>query len=68
MSNHRSLPHSVDLEKGLLSSIRYRPEIIDELHDVLRAEVFYIPAHAIILEAFMQIAQSTAASGLISLQ
>jgi replicative DNA helicase len=64
--NPRSLPHSEDLEKGLLSSIRYQPRILDEIGDILKTDVFYIPAHALILEAFMAIAlrSSLAASGI----
>jgi replicative DNA helicase len=64
MTNPRSLPHSEDLEKGLLSSIRYRPEILHEIHDVLRADMFHIPAHALILEAFAEIADRSSVSGI----
>jgi replicative DNA helicase len=59
MANTQLLPHSEDLEKGLLSSIRYRPDILDELHNVLRADMFYIPAHALIFEAFVAISQDS---------
>jgi replicative DNA helicase len=57
MTNVPPLPHSEDFEKGLLCSIRYRPDILDEIHDVLRADVFYNPAHALILEALVAITQ-----------
>jgi replicative DNA helicase len=57
MTNTRQLPHSEDLEKALLSSIRYRPDILQEIHDVLRTDMFYIPAHALIFEAFATIAE-----------
>jgi replicative DNA helicase len=57
MTNLQLLPCSEDFEKGLLCSIRYRPDILDEIHDVLRADVFYVPAHALILEAFAAVAQ-----------
>src|SRR5258708_9559929 len=57
MTNLRPLPYSEDFEKGLLCSIRYRPDILDEIHDVLRADVFYNPAHALILEALVAICQ-----------
>ncbi len=57
MTNVQPLPYSEDFEKGLLCSIRYRPDILDEIHDVLRADLFYVPAHALILEALVAITQ-----------
>jgi len=53
MSNVQPLPYSEDFEKGLLCSIRYRPEILLEIHDVARASMFYSPAHALIFEALV---------------
>jgi replicative DNA helicase len=64
MTNIESLPHSEDFEKALLSSIRLRPEILDEIHDVLRANVFYIPAHALVLEAFSAVWSSSEKGGI----
>jgi replicative DNA helicase len=60
MINTRPLPHSEDLEKGLLSSIRYRPDIIHEIHDVFRADMFFIPAHALIFESCLAVAGDSA--------
>jgi replicative DNA helicase len=57
MTNLQPLPYSEDFEKGLLCSIRYQPDILNEIHDVLRADVFYVPAHALILEALVAITQ-----------
>ena len=51
MTDAQPLPYSEDFEKGLLCSIRYRPEILLEIHDVARASMFYNPAHALIFEA-----------------
>ena len=42
MTNLQPLPYSEDFEKGLLCSIRYQPDILNEIHDVLRADVFYV--------------------------
>jgi replicative DNA helicase len=64
MTNPQPLPHSEDFEKGLLCSIRLRPEILDEIHDVLRANVFYIPAHALISEAFSAVWSSSETGGI----
>jgi replicative DNA helicase len=57
MTNLRPLPYSEDFEKGLLCCIQYQPDILDEIHDVLGADVFYVPAHTLILEALVAIAQ-----------
>ena len=57
MTNLEPLPYSEVFEKGLLSSIRYRPDILLEIHDVARASMFYNPAHALIFEAFAAVAQ-----------
>jgi replicative DNA helicase len=64
MSNVQPLPHSEDFEKGLLSSVRHRPDILDEIHDSLRVNVFYIPAHALIFEAFAAVRSSSEAGGI----
>jgi replicative DNA helicase len=61
MINTQHLPHSEDLEKGLLSSIRHRPEILLEISHVLHADMFYIPAHRHILEAFSAITEGLSA-------
>jgi replicative DNA helicase len=57
MTNLRPLPYNEDCEKGLLCSIRYQPDILLGIHDVLRADVFYNPAHGLILEALVAITQ-----------
>jgi DnaB-like helicase N terminal domain len=57
MTNLRPLPYNEDCEKGLLCSIRYQPDILLGIHDVLRADVFYNPAHGLILEVLVAITQ-----------
>src|SRR5689334_1322302 len=45
----RSLPHDADAEKGLLSSIILRPDLLNELTDI-KPEAFYTLAHALVYE------------------
>jgi replicative DNA helicase len=64
MTNTQPLPHNEEFEKGLLSSIRHRPDILDEIHDFLRADVLYIPAHVLTLEAFVAVRSSSERGGI----
>jgi replicative DNA helicase len=52
MTKTQPLPYSDDFEKGLLSSIRYQPEILLEIPYILHTDVLYVRTHRLILEAF----------------
>ena len=42
----RQPPHNLEAEVGVIGSIMIKPDICDEMINVLRAEDFYDPAHA----------------------
>lgn len=45
---HRTLPHSVEAEQGVLGSMFIGgPDVIEEVREKLTTEAFYIPAHQI---------------------
>jgi replicative DNA helicase len=66
---HRSLPASVDAEKGVLASILLSPDsVIDEcLERRLGAEHFHLPAHAVIFEAAREMRDALKPIDLISI-
>lgn len=52
---HRSLPHSLDAEKGLLCSMLLSPmDVIGECVEKIRREAFYAPAHQIIYDTLIE--------------
>lgn len=52
---HRTLPHSIEAEQGVLGSMLISPrEIIGECVDKLTAEYFYVPAHQTIYMALVE--------------
>ncbi|MDR0466207.1 MAG: replicative DNA helicase [Deltaproteobacteria bacterium] len=48
-------PHSVEAEQAVLAGIFLNPEIMSSIADMLRKEDFYIPAHQIIYNAFLEL-------------
>jgi replicative DNA helicase len=53
---HRTLPHSVEAEQGVLGSMLISPrEIIAECVEKINAEYFYIPAHQTIYDALVEL-------------
>lgn len=44
-------PQNLDAERGVLGSLMLMPSAIDEISDILRADDFYQPAHALIFTA-----------------
>jgi len=53
---HRTLPHSVDAEQGVLGSMLISPrEIIAECVEKISAEYFYVPAHQTIYTALVDL-------------
>jgi replicative DNA helicase len=53
---HRTLPHSVEAEQGVLGSMLISPrEIIAECVEKINAEYFYIPAHQTIYDVLVEL-------------
>ncbi len=51
----RTLPQSVDAEKGVLGSLIIDPEAISQVADFLRTEDFYRDVHQSIYEAILHL-------------
>jgi replicative DNA helicase len=53
---HRTLPHSVEAEQGVLGSMLISPrEIIAECVEKIHAEYFYIPAHQTVYDVLVEL-------------
>src|ERR1700675_4224907 len=53
---HRTLPHSVEAEQGVLGSMLISPrEIIAECVEKINAEYFYVPAHQTIYNVLVDL-------------
>ena len=53
---HRTLPHSVEAEQGVLGSMLISPrEIIAECVEKINAEYFYIPAHQTVYDVLVEL-------------
>jgi replicative DNA helicase len=64
---HRTLPHSVEAEQGVLGSMLLSPrEIIAECVERISGEHFYIPAHQTIYEILVELWNSGAGIDLIT--
>ncbi len=48
-------PHSVEAEQALLGSILFRGEALAGVADVARPDDFYLPAHRLIFQAFLDL-------------
>src|SRR5205807_7549806 len=65
---HRTLPNSVDAEKGILGSMLIAPrEIIGECVEKISGDYFHIPAHAQIYEVLVELWNTTKAIDFITL-
>src|ERR1051325_4703623 len=53
---HRTLPHSVDAEQGVLGSMLISPrEIIAECVEKINEEYFYVPAHQLVYTTLVEL-------------
>ena len=55
--NNRPLPHNVEAEQSVLAACILNEDAIDEIGSVLTPENFYRPAHRIIFEAILNLAE-----------
>jgi replicative DNA helicase len=53
--NLRVPPQNLDSEKALLGSIMLRPEVINDIADMIRAEAFYADKHRLIYNAMLDL-------------
>jgi replicative DNA helicase len=53
-SNVRTIPHSHEAEKGLISSIMQLPNKLDDFGEKLSPEHFFVPGHAVICSALQR--------------
>ncbi len=54
-------PHNTDAEKGLLAGILLKNDQIIEIVDIVKAEDFYHPSHALLFEACIELYNNTKA-------
>lgn len=64
---NRSLPQSLDAEKGLLGSILLSTSVLDDCLTQIDAEHFHLPAHRIIFETLVEMRMAGRPIDLISL-
>ena len=53
-------PHSVEAEQAVLAGMLVRPEIISSMAEKLEAKDFYLPSHAVLFRAFLDMNEKNA--------
>ena len=59
-------PHSVEAEQAVLGGVFMRPQLMHSIADQLTDEDFYLPAHATIYRAFLELYRKSAPLDLIA--
>ena len=59
-------PHSVEAEQAVLGGVFMRPQLMHSIADQLTDEDFYLPAHATIYKAFLELYRKSAPLDLIA--
>lgn len=59
-------PHSVEAEQAVLGGVLSRPNIINAIVDTLVADDFYLPAHAIVFNAYLELYRKGAPIDLVT--
>ena len=59
-------PHSPEAEVAVLAGILLRPQIMNSVADILSADDFYMPAHKVIFQAFLDLYAKSAPITLVS--
>jgi len=59
-------PHSLDAEKGLLSSLLQNPSVLDQAADEIKPTLFFLPNHRIVFEAIVSLWKEGSAIDLIT--
>ena len=59
-------PHSVEAEQAVLGGVLMRPQLMHAIVDQLAAEDFYVPTHATIYGAFLELYRKSAPIDLLS--
>ena len=60
-------PHSVEAEQAVLSGVLMRPDVLHIMVDMLREEDFYLPSHAAIFRAILDLYRKNAPIDLVTL-
>lgn len=67
VSGLRVPPQNVDLEKALLGSIMIKPDVMNEITDIISVDSFYAPKHRIIYDAMLNLFSKNEPIDLLSL-
>ena len=59
-------PHSVEAERAVLAGLILRPSAMGQIAPMLHPEDFYLPAHATIYKAFLELYRKSAPIDLIA--
>ena len=55
VSGLRVPPQNIDLEKALLGSIMIKPDVMNEITDIISVDSFYAPKHRITYDAMLNL-------------
>ena len=67
VSGLRVPPQNIDLEKALLGSIMIKPDVMNEITDIISVDSFYAPKHRIIYDAMLSLFSKNEPIDLLSL-
>ena len=67
VSGLRVPPQNIDLEKALLGSIMIKPDVMNEITDIISVDSFYAPKHRIIYDAMLNLFSKNEPIDLLSL-